>query len=118
MHIDDVVQAVLKSLDVLSRLSLNEVPILNVDGAYEYTADDLAHWDAAGAGSTFRQHYTQYYDLVMQHGLDPTQAPTQKDIQATRKSLGYVPRYSLGSLLAELAAYGEMGPPAPPWKQG
>jgi nucleoside-diphosphate-sugar epimerase len=118
VHIDDVAQAVLKSLDVLAGKPLENTPILNVDGAYEYTADDLAQWDADGAGSTFRGYYAAFYDLAVECGLDPTQAPTQKDMQATRDVLGYAPGYSLRNLLEELATFGADGPPAPAWKKG
>ena len=51
VHIDDVAQAVVCSLDRLATAA--EVPpvALVVDGAYEYTAADLVAWDAEGTGS-------------------------------------------------------------------
>jgi nucleoside-diphosphate-sugar epimerase len=113
VHIDDVAAAVLLALDVLARGPSSQHPVLTLDSAYEYTDDDLEHWDAAGPGSTFRKYYPQYYDLALSHGLDPTQKPRRLDIAETIHCLGYRPAYSLGCLLAELAAYGDQGPPPP-----
>jgi nucleoside-diphosphate-sugar epimerase len=113
VHIDDVASAVILSLDRLCRQPIGEPPILTLDGAYEYTDADLAHWDADGAGSTFRKYYPEYYDLALSYGLDPALKPTRLDISETVKRLGYKPSYSLGSLLSELAAYGDSGPPQP-----
>jgi hypothetical protein len=72
---------------------------------------DLAHWDADGAGSTFRKYYSEYYDLALSYGLDPASKPNKLDISETVRWLGYKPSYSLASLLSELAAYGDSGPP-------
>lgn len=113
VHINDVAQAVLQSLDLLTRTRLERPLTLPVDGAYEYTADDLAHWDAAGPGSTFARVYPGYTALVQQHGLDPARQPRPLDISETRRWLGYAPRFSLQTLLDELAQYGTAGPPPP-----
>ena len=87
--------------------------MLTLDSAYEYTDADLAHWDAAGAGSAFRKYYSEYYDLALSYGLDPALKPTRLDISETVRWLGYKPAYSLANLLSELAAYGDSGPPKP-----
>jgi nucleoside-diphosphate-sugar epimerase len=113
VHIDDVASAVLLALGLLARRRLDAHPVLTLDSAYEYTEADLAAWDAEGPGSTFRRHYAAYYDVAVAHGLDPTVPPRQLDIAETVHWLGYRPRYSQGTLLAELAAYGESGPPWP-----
>lgn len=113
VHINDVAQAVLKSLTLLSNTRLNECITLVVDGAYEYTDEDLSGWDKDGPGSTFRRYYPRYYDLAVRHGLNPAQKPEKKDISETRRWLGYEPVYSLKSLLEELEQYGEAGPPPP-----
>jgi nucleoside-diphosphate-sugar epimerase len=112
VHIDDVAQAVLLSLDLLGRTHVETPLALDVDGAYEYTEDDLRHWDEAGPGSTFRRHYPEFYDLAVAQGLDPAQKPTKLDLSETRRWLGYEPRFSLRTLLQELAQWGEAGPPA------
>ncbi|MEJ0018194.1 MAG: LLM class flavin-dependent oxidoreductase [Acetobacteraceae bacterium] len=111
VHIDDVAAAVLLAVDLLSREPPKEHLVLTLDSAYEYTDADLAEWDAAGPGSTFRKHYAEHYDLAVSHGLDPAQKPRRLDIAETVHRLGYRPSYSLGCLLAELAAYGDSGPP-------
>lgn len=107
VHIDDVAQATQLAIDLLASGPLPEYLTLPLDGAYEYTAADLANWDAAGPGSTFRQQYgTAAYDLALRHGLDPSQPPKRLDMSTTTRWLpAYQPRYSLQSLLDELAAH-------------
>jgi len=111
VHIDDVAMAVTQSVDLISREHLGRQLVLTLDSAYEYTDADLAHWDADGPGSTFRKYYSEYYDLTLSYRLDPSLRPTKLDISETVRWLGYQPSYSLATLLAELAAYGESGPP-------
>jgi nucleoside-diphosphate-sugar epimerase len=111
VHIDDVAAAVILSLDLISRQRLTQQLILTLDSAYEYTDADLDRWDADGAGSTFKKYYPEYYDLALSYGLDPALKPTRLDISDTVRWLGYKPSYSLASLLSELAAYGDRGPP-------
>ena len=111
VHIDDVASAVLLSLDLMARRSLDQTLTLPLDSAYEYTDADLEHWDADGAGSTFRKYYPEHYDLAVSYGLDPAVKPFRLDISETVRWLGYKPSYSLSCLLAELAAHGDHGPP-------
>jgi nucleoside-diphosphate-sugar epimerase len=111
VHIDDVAAAVILSVDLISRQQLRRRLILALDSAYEYTDADLDHWDAEGAGSTFKKYYSEYYELALSHGLDPALKPTKLDISETVRWLGYKPSYSLARLLSELAAYGDRGPP-------
>jgi nucleoside-diphosphate-sugar epimerase len=111
VHIDDVVSAVMLGVDLMSRRQLGQHLVLTLDSAYEYTDVDLDQWDAAGPGSTFRKHYPEYYELALSYGLDPALKPTRLDISETVRWLGYKPTYSLANLLAELAAYGDSGPP-------
>jgi hypothetical protein len=113
VHIDDVASAVMQSLDLMFRQQLNERLTLTVDSAYEYSDADLEHWDADGAGSTFRRHYHEFLEIACSHGLDPAAKPTKLDISETVRWLDYKPTYSLRNLLTELAAYGEAGPPPP-----
>jgi nucleoside-diphosphate-sugar epimerase len=112
VHIDDVAAAVHLSLQLISRQQLGHQLLLTLDSAYEYSGADLAHWDADGAGSTFKKYYPEY-DLALAHGLDPALKPTRLDISETVRRLGYKPSYSLANLLSELAAYGDSGPPQP-----
>ena len=48
VHINDVASAVILSIDLLSERQLGRQLIFTLDGAYEYTDADLAHWDANG----------------------------------------------------------------------
>ena len=111
VHIDDVASAVMLSVDLMSRRTLGQHPVLTLDSAYQYTDADLDQWDADGPGSTFRRYYPEHYQLALSYGLDPTLKPTRLDISETVRWLGYKPAYSLACLLAELAAYGDGGPP-------
>jgi nucleoside-diphosphate-sugar epimerase len=111
VHIDDVAAAVILSLDLLSRQRIEQQLVMTLDSAYQYTDADLADWDAKGSGSTFKKYYLEYYDLALSYGLDPGLKPTKLDISETVRWLGYNPSYSLASLLSELAAYGDSGPP-------
>ena len=115
VHIDDVKQATLKSiLRLLENKPVPDMPaILTIDGAYEYNADDLAQWDAEGAGSTFRKYYAEHESRALKAGLDIARKPKVLDITAARALIGYAPAYSLKNLLAELEEYGGEGPPAP-----
>lgn len=113
VHINDVNRATLQAIDLLKKQKITEPPVLNVDGAYEYTDEDLKAWDKQGAGSTFRKYYAKYIDLVVRNGLDPALKPETLDISETRRWLGYKPHYSLKNLLQELEKYGPKGPPEP-----
>jgi len=111
VHINDVAQSVVQGIDLLSAKSLHHHLILPVDGAYEYTQNDLLNWDQSGYGTTFNKYYAKYYQLAVQHGFDPGARPTMHDIADTRQWLGYEPRYSLMSLLEDLSIYGLADPP-------
>lgn len=115
VHVDDVKQAVLKSILHLAENKPlpSSPPILTVDGAYDYTNDDLASWDSGGAGSTFKKYYAAYADLAAQAGLDIARKPRVLDITDTKNLIGYTPEYSLKNLLQELQQHGQDGPPAP-----
>ena len=111
VHIDDVAAAVILSLDLISRQHIQQQLVLTLDSGYEYTDADLADWDAEGLGSTFKKYYPDYYNLAVSYGLDPALKPTKLNISETVRWLGYRPTFSLTSLLSELAAYGDSGPP-------
>lgn len=113
VHISDVAQSVIKSIELLSNQSdhLKDSPLVfTVDGAYEYSDEDLKNWDADGPGSTFRKYYGQFYELAQRSGLDPTLKPSKLDISRTRSVLNYRPLYSMKTLLLELQKYGVAGP--------
>jgi nucleoside-diphosphate-sugar epimerase len=113
VHINDVLQAVIKSIDLLKTDSLDQMPALFVDGKYEYTPNDLEHWDAKGPGTSFQKYYSAYTDLALKFNLDPTQKPEVFDIEPTRMALNYEPTFSFMDLLQELKEFGEKGPHPP-----
>lgn len=113
VHISDVSQAVIKSIELLlnGTHEFQHAPLfLTIDGAYEFSEEDLANWDADGPGSTFRKTYGKLYDVAVASGLDPTLRPTRLDISETQKVLNYRPLYSMKTLLLELKMYGPEGP--------
>lgn len=111
VHINDVAQAVIEGIDLLSNQSLSQHLILPVDGAYEYTEYDLLNWDKNYPRETFKKYYEKFYEIALRFGLDPALKPTIQNISETKKWLGYEPRYSLMKLLEDLTEYGEKGPP-------
>lgn len=114
VHIDDVAQAVLRSVEFLDQSpNLHEPLFLTVDGAYEYSEEELNNWDSNGPGETFKGRYGAYVDLVCRHGLEPAKKPKILDISETRRVLKYDPQYSLKNLLSELEQFGAEGPPSP-----
>lgn len=119
VHVTDVNAAILAACDLLaSGAALAEaapacVPTYVIDGAYDYTLDELAQWDAAGAGSSFRARYGAFEDLAREHGLDITRKPRVLDVPDTQRLPGYTPRYSMQNLLEDLRDYGRAGPPPP-----
>lgn len=115
VHVTDVNAAILAACDlVISAAALPAAaPAYIIDGAYDYTAEDLAQWDAAGAGSSFRAHYAAFETLAREHGLDITRKPRVLDIPKAERLPGYAPRYSMRHLLEDLRDYGRAGPPPP-----
>ena len=111
VHINDVAQATLQSIDLLVNETLAPPLALVIDGAYDFSAADLADWDADGPGSTFARVYPEYTDLVARYDLNPAVKPRPLNISETRRLLGYEPHYSLCHLLQELDRYGFDGPP-------
>lgn len=106
VHIDDVCQAVVKAIDlVCSKEPIDKHHILPIDGAYEYSDEDLNNWDKAGPGTTFNKYYKEYNDLVKAQGLDPSIKPKKLDISNTEQILGYKPQFSLKNLLEELSTH-------------
>ena len=59
------------------------------------------------SGNTIRNITILRYPME----LDPALKPNRLDISETVRWLGYKPLYSLASLLSELVAYGDRGPP-------
>ncbi|MFN7114818.1 MAG: NAD-dependent epimerase/dehydratase family protein [Alphaproteobacteria bacterium] len=114
VHVTDVNAAILAACDLLTVGALPEAaPVYVIDGAYDYSPQELANWDAAGAGSSFRARYAGFEDLMAQHGLDITRKPRVLDIPDRQQLPGYRALYSMQNLLEDLRRYGPAGPPAP-----
>ena len=113
VHISDVAQSVIKSIELLKekQYEFNNSPLcLTVDGAYEYSQEDLDNWDKEGPGATFKKYYSQFYDLAESFGLEPNRKPKVLDISKTKEILNYRPLYSMKTLLMELKRFGANGP--------
>jgi nucleoside-diphosphate-sugar epimerase len=113
VHISDVCQAVLKSVQKLKDSPLPEMPVLFVDGKYEYNSAHMNNWDAGGPGTTFKQVYRDFSRVAEQYEIDITAKPEIFDIQPTQEFLAYEPGYSFLNVLQDLEKYGEAGPPLP-----
>ncbi len=106
VHIDDFADA----LDIAVRhVPQDRAPVYVIDGAYDYTPQELAAWD----GTAFDRHYAQYRALAQQHGIDTSIKPKVLDIAPHNRLPGYVPCYSLRNFLEEFDRYGLAGAPAP-----
>ena len=103
VHIDDFARAVLLALAYLADPAKPTPLVTDIDGAYDYTAAQLANWDADGPGSTFRATYPDHAALAETAGLDISRRPDILPRTEAQTRLGYEPRYSLANLLAELA---------------
>ena len=113
VHIADVCRAVLCAVDLLQKEGglPTPAPVFTIDGAYEFTKEDLDGWDAEGPGSTFRKYYPDDEGLMRRYGLDPARKPKVLDIPDAEKLPGYTPQYSLKNMLGELRRFdaGRMG---------
>jgi hypothetical protein len=75
VHIKDVLQATNLAVNFVASSTKQKHLVATVDGAYDYTDDDLDNWDASGSGSTFNNYYSQYQDLAIKYQLDPSAKP-------------------------------------------
>jgi nucleoside-diphosphate-sugar epimerase len=107
VHIADVSRAVLCAVDLLKKNDrlAPPAPIFTIDGAYEFTKEDLDNWDAEGPGSTFCKYYPEDEDLLHKYGLDPARKPKVLNIPDAEKLPGYRPQYSLKNMLGELRRF-------------
>lgn len=117
VHVDDVAQSVECALARLGKPEWEfvEPPVCAIDGKIDYTADQLANWDADGEGSTFTSVYgSDNLQLARSHGLDPSKAPRPivklpEHTHDAGELLGYSPTYSIRDLLEELRLHGPDG---------
>ncbi len=105
VHIDDVAQAVMLSIELLSNDNYRDHPILNVDREPDYTSEDLSDWDADGPGTSFQKYYAKYGGMLSRFEIDTSVKPVSNDIQETKRVLGYQPQYGILNLLKELSSW-------------
>ena len=98
------------SLKLSGQGALNKNPVLTLDSASEYSDEDLAHWNDDGSGTPLQKYYPLHCRIARSFDLDPAAKPSKLGITEAVWRLGYRPTYSVGSLLRELASYGDAGP--------
>lgn len=112
VHAGDVCQATLKAVNFLKTDKRPETPaqILTIDGAYDYTAEELDNW----MQDSFAKRYGAEAEILAQSfGLDITRKPKVLGSADAERLIGYHPVYSVQNLLEELKKYGEAGPAFP-----
>jgi len=110
VHIQDVAQAVIKSLETLERNRNPDQKIFSIDRSPDYPQDEIELWDVRGPGTTFRRHFGKFESLLLKYGLDPGTKPLSLDISEAKAMLGYEPEYGLNELLLDIVKYGAAGP--------
>jgi nucleoside-diphosphate-sugar epimerase len=111
VHISDVGAAVIGALQWLADAAPHSYEVATIDGKYDYSAAELASWDARGPGSSFRERYARYQGLAERYELPIATAPQVLGSERARSLFGYEPTYSLLNLLQELERFGPSGPP-------
>jgi UDP-glucose 4-epimerase len=107
VHINDVMQSVICAIDYLKDNPgfAPKAPAFVVDGAHDFSKEDLDNWDKDGPGTTFEKYYPGVAPLFRKHGLDPARKPKVLEMDDTRAVLGYAPTYSLRNMIEELKRY-------------
>jgi nucleoside-diphosphate-sugar epimerase len=115
VHVHDVCQSVLKAIDFLHSQSASteeEQRPLTIDGACDFSKEELENWDSQGPGSTFRKHFgEEAYRLAVKYELDPACKPNILGSADAERVIGYRPKYGFAQMLEELANY-DMTPTA------
>ncbi|MGQ4366190.1 NAD-dependent epimerase/dehydratase family protein [Streptomyces sp. SAS_272] len=102
VHIDDVAQAVVRSIDAL-KVTRGEHHPLTVDGLCEYSQDELSSWDALGPGTTFRERFGDAsYSLAFRYEIDPTRKPVILGSDEAERVIGYKPTYGFQRLIEDM----------------
>jgi nucleoside-diphosphate-sugar epimerase len=105
VHVNDVSQAVVRAIDAL-QTAADKHAILTIDGACEFSQEELENWDAEGEGSIFRKHFSEEsYQLFLRHGLNPARKPKVLGAAEAEKLIGYKPNYGFAQLLKDLALH-------------
>jgi len=106
VHINDVSQSVLKAIDALESGAGKEHLAVTIDGACDFSDQELEEWDLHGPGSTFRRRFgEERHSLAVKHGLDPACKPKILGSSDAERVIGYRPTYGFAQMLEELARY-------------
>jgi len=108
VHISDVMKAVCCAIRWLQQQVEPPYLALPVDGAYDYSDEQLRNWRP----EYFQMTYPGFLELVLSYELDPFLQPTKLDISQTVQTLGYKPAFGLRNVLLELQEFGIQGPPS------
>jgi nucleoside-diphosphate-sugar epimerase len=106
VHIHDVAQAVIQSLDYTSIISSSDTVCLNIDRVPGFSAAVLEHWDENGPGSSFSTAYPQFVNAAQKAGIDTAIRPYSLDISEARARMGYDPKYGISEFFEELQEHG------------
>lgn len=110
VHVNDVAQSVAKSIDRLeqspSDYASDQVPPLTIDGACEFSTEEMESWDKDGPGSTFRARFgDERYKICCAAGLDPSAKPKIIGYEQAKKQIGYEPNYGFSHMIEELSRH-------------
>lgn len=106
VHIKDVAQSAVRAIDYLMGKSEKEYLTLTIDGACDFTDEELDSWDSDGPGTTFKRKFgEEFFQLAVECGLDPAAKPKILGFSEAEKTIQYRPEYGFAQMLRELAAY-------------
>lgn len=106
VHVGDFRDAVIAAID---HTPAAKAPVYVIDGAYDYSAEDLANWSE----KTFFKYYPEFAGIAAAHGIDTAKKPRVLAIEDHQRLPGYAPKYTMRNLLEELRDFGAEGPPPP-----
>jgi nucleoside-diphosphate-sugar epimerase len=106
VHINDVAQSVVKAVDALASAPDQTYAALTIDGACDFTQEEMESWDRQGAGTTFKQRFgEERYRLAVECGLDPACKPNTLGSVDGERMIGYRAEYGFAKMLEELAEH-------------
>ncbi len=109
VHVGDVNQATVKAIDALATPRTAHAA-LTIDGACEFTDDELYAWDKDGAGTTFKKRFGEdAHGLFVKHGLDPARMPKILRSTAAQNVIGYKADYGFAALIKNLQEFDTAG---------
>ncbi len=111
VHIFDVCDATLKAVNFLKTHKPDEpAQILTIDGAYEYSVQDIENWSDNVPAHTYGGDIVK---KAKDAGINIERCPSILGSDDAEKLIGYNAQYSLKNLLDDFVTYGQSGPPNP-----